>query len=119
MSAWLSLVGMPNTHASDDHVTMDTVAAARAMSATWASPPKSTMPLMVSATAVEKSVMPTSPRKLVMTLIQMAASTPMARVPMGSAIALAASVAPFTKMVPITSRITSAKNGLACTAERN
>ena len=43
MSAWLSLVGMPNFHAAVAQVTMATIAAHRATSASWASPPKSTM----------------------------------------------------------------------------
>ena len=43
MSAWLSLVGMPNFHAAVAQVTMATIAAHRATSASWALPLKSTM----------------------------------------------------------------------------
>ena len=119
MSAWLSLVGMPKIQAPTPHATMPTVAAASAMSAAWVSPPKSTMPLMVSATAVETNVIATRPMKLQTTLMAMAASMPMERVPTGSAIAFAASVAPFTKMVPSTRTMTTARKGFASSIARN
>ena len=77
------------------------------------------MPLMVLATAVEMSVMPIRPTKLQITLMTMAWLTPMARVPTGSAMAFAASVAPFTKMVPMTRTMTKARNGLVWTAATN
>ena len=117
--AWLSEVGMPKIQAPTPQATMPTVAAARAMSAACVSPPKSTMPLIVSATAVEMKLIATRPTKLQMTLMAMAASTPMDRVPTGSAMALAASVAPFTKMVPSTRAITIARNGFSPTMARN
>ena len=82
-------------------------------------PPKLTMPLMVSATAVEIIVMTTRPTRLQATLMAMAAFTPMERVPMGSAMAFAASVAPLTKMVPSTRAMTTARNGFVCSMPRN
>ena len=103
----------------DAHETMATAAAASATKAAWSSPPKSTIPLIVSATAVEMSDMPARPMKLQTTLMRMALSTSMARVPTGSAMALAASVAPFTKMMPRTSTITIARNGFDTTVSQN
>ena len=119
MRAWLSEVGMPKIQAPTPQATMPTVAAARAMRAAWVSPPKSTMPDIVSATAVEMRVIATRPMKLQTTLMPIAALTPMERVPTGSAIAFAASVAPFTKIVPRTSTITTARKGFDWMAERN
>ena len=119
MRAWLSEVGMPKAQAPRPQATMPTVAAARAMSAAWVSPPKSTMPEMVSATAVEMNDMATRPTKLQMTLMRIAESTSMERVPTGSAMALAASVAPLTKMVPITSSMTITRKGLLDRTPRN
>ena len=63
--------------------------------------------------------MPTRPTKLQTTLMAIAASTPIERVPTGSAMALAASVAPLTKMVPSTRAITMAKKGFSPTIVRN
>ena len=77
------------------------------------------MPEIVSATAVEMNVMPMRPMKLQMTLIMMAESMSMERVPTTSAMAFAASVAPFTKMVPRTRRITSARNGFDASSSKN
>jgi hypothetical protein len=117
--AWDSEVGMPKIQAPTPQATMPTVAAARAMSAAWVSPPKSTISDIVSATAVEIMVMATKPTKLQATDMAMACSTVIERVPTGSAIAFAASVAPFTKMVPRTRMITRARKGLAETMPRN
>ena len=119
MRAWLSEVGMPKSQAPTPHATMPTVAAASAMSAAWESPPKSTIPEMVSATAVEMNDMATRPTKLQMTLIMMAWSTLIERVPTGSAMALAASVAPLTKMVPMTRTMTRIRKGLLDRTPRN
>ena len=119
MRAWLSEVGMPKAHAPRPQATMPTVAAASAMRAACVSPPKSTMPEMVSAMAVEMNDMATRPTKLQMTLMKIAESTSIERVPTGSAMALAASVAPLTKMVPITRSITMTRNGLLDRTPRN
>ena len=119
MSAWLSEVGMPKAQAPSPQATMPTVAAASAMSAAWESPPKSTMPEIVSATAVEMNDMATRPTKLQTTLIKIAESTSMERVPTGSAMALAASVAPLTKMVPMTRTMTTIRKGLLDRTPRN
>ena len=78
----------------------------------------STMPLMVSATAVETAVMATRPTKLQTTLMRMAVLTLMERVPTASAMALAASVAPLTKMVPRTSAMVTARNGFCASMPR-
>ena len=117
--AWLSEVGMPKAQAPRPQATMPTVAAARAMRAAWVSPPKSTMPEMVSATAVEMNDIATRPTKLQMTDMRIAESTSIERVPTGSAMALAASVAPLTKMVPMTRSITITRNGLVERTPRN
>ena len=57
-------------------------------------------------------VMPTKPMKLQMTLMTMASPTPIERVPTGSAMALAASVEPFTKMDPKIRTMTTTRKGL-------
>ena len=119
MSAWLSEVGMPKSQAPTPQATMPTVAAASAMSAACVSPPKSTMPEMVSATAVEMNDIATRPTKLQTTDMKIAESTSMERVPTGSAMAFAASVAPFTKMVPMTRSMTMIKKGLLDRTPRN
>ena len=98
---------------------MPTVAAAKAMRAARVSPPKLTIALIVSATAVEIKLIATRPTKLQITLIKIAALTLIERVPIGSAIAFAASVAPFTKIVPRTRTTTMAKKGLAASKPRN
>ena len=119
MSAWLSEVGMPKAQAPRPQATMPTVAAASAMSAACESPPKSTMPEIVSATAVEMNDIATRPTKLQTTLMRIAESTSMERVPTGSAMALAASVAPLTKIVPMTRTMTMIRKGLLDNTPRN
>jgi hypothetical protein len=54
-----------------------------------------------------------------MTLMIIACLTPMERVPTGSAMALAASVDPFTNMDPITNIMTMAKKGFDANASKN
>ena len=70
------------------------------------------------ATAVETAVMATRPTKLQTTLMRMAVLTLMERVPTASAMALAASVAPLTKMVPRTSAMVTARNGFCASMPR-
>ena len=77
------------------------------------------MPEIVSATAVDTMVIATRPTKLQATLMAIAASTPIERVPTDSAMALAASVAPLTKMVPSTNTMTMARKGFAWSVSRN
>ena len=74
---------------------------------------------MVSATAVEMNDMATRPTKLQITDMRIALSTLIERVPTGSAMALAASVAPFTKMVPMTRSMTRIRKGLLDRTPRN
>ena len=77
------------------------------------------MPEMVSATAVEMNDITTRPTKLQTTDMRIAESTSIERVPTGSAIALAASVAPLTKMVPMTRIMTIIRKGLLDNTLRN
>ena len=119
MRAWLSLVGMPKAHAATPHTTMATMAALSATRAAWLSPPKSTMPEMVSATAVETATDPARPRKLQATLRAMAPSKVMDLVPTASAMALAASVAPLTKIVAPTRTMESRSSGFVVRAAAN
>ena len=113
MRACDSEVGIPKAQAPTAQVTIPTQPAARATRASWLLLPKSTIPRIVSATAVEMRHIATKPTKLHTTLMIIAWLTLIERVPTASAIALAASVAPFTKMHPKTRTMTRAKNGLA------
>ena len=108
---------MPKAQAATPHTMMATMAAARATRAAWLSPPKSTMPKIVPATAVEMAVMPTKPTKLQMAAIAMALPAGMARVPTTVAMALGASVAPLTMVAPTQSRMMMPSTGLATIAE--
>ena len=112
MSEWLWLVGMPKNHATVPHTMMATMAAMSAMSDCCASPPKSTMLNMVWATAAVTSDTRSRPKKLQTAAMRMAALGFMARVETTVAMALGASVAPFTTMTPILSRVTATKTGL-------
>ena len=111
MSEWLWLVGMPKNHATAPHTMMAIMAAMSAMSAWCASPPKSTMLKMVWATAAVTSETSNSPRKLQMAAMRMAALGRIARVETTVAMALGASVAPFTTITPMLSRVTATKTG--------
>ena len=64
ISEWLWLVGMPKYQATVPHTMMATMAAMRAMSDCWESPPKSTILNMVGATAAVNRETTSSPRKL-------------------------------------------------------
>ena len=77
------------------------------------------MELMVSATAVETKVMKTRPLKSPMAARTTALRKEIERVPTASAMEFAASVDPFTKMVPAMSAIASASKGLAFSASKN
>ena len=88
MRAWLSLVGIPNHHAAVAQTTMATKAAHRAISASSAFPPKSTILYMVAATLAFIMVMKNTPIKLKAAAITMALRTPMALVDTHVAMAL-------------------------------
>ena len=77
------------------------------------------MPEMVSATAVDTATEPARPTKLHATLSRMASLKLIERVPTASAMAVAASVEPLTKMVAATSIMDSASNGFVPKATRN
>ena len=100
ISAWLSLVGMPNTKAAVAQVTMANMAALKAMIALSGSLPKSTILVMVSATLGLSMVITYTPRKLKIAAITMAARADIHRVTTQVAMALGASVQPFTRMTP-------------------
>ena len=100
MRLWLSLVGMPNIEATTLYTTIENRAAHRAMRASWVSPPKSTMLLMVEATELLMRVITSTPKKLNAALRRMAGRGRMHRVVMQVAMALGASVQPLTKITP-------------------
>ena len=114
---WLWLVGMPKAQAATPQTMMATMAAARATSAAWLSPPKSTIPKMVLATAVLTDVMSTSPIKLHTAAITMAGVGRMAFVPTTVAMALGASVAPLTTVAPRHNRMINPSTGSLTIAE--
>ena len=89
------------------------------MSASWVSPPKSTMFEIVEATDEFTCVMMKTPRKLKMALMMMAGRTFMQRVEMQVAIAFGASVQPLTKMTPKVKRTDIAMIGLVVTCSMN
>ena len=89
---------------------------ARAMSAASLSPPKSTMPKMVLATAVLTIVMRTMPIKLQAAAMMIAGPGRIARVPTTVAIALGASVAPLTTVAPRQSSMMTPRIGFAAIA---
>ena len=119
MSEWLWLVGMPKYQATVPHTMMATIAAMSAMSACWESPPKSTMLKMVCATAAVNRDSTSKPRKLQTAAMTMANFGFMARVDTTVAIALGASVAPFTTMTPMFNRVTTTKIGLDASSAMN
>ena len=100
MSAWLSLVGMPNTQASVAQSTIANSAALRAMIARSGSLPKSTILVMVSATVAFSRVITKTPRKLNSAAMRIAALGGIHLVTTQVAMALGASVQPFTRMTP-------------------
>ena len=76
------------------------------------------MEKMVWATAVETSDTSKSPRKLNTAAMMMACRGFMARVETAVAMALGASVAPFTMITPILSRVTTRRMGFRISSER-
>ena len=116
MREWLWLVGMPKYQATTPQTMMATIAAASATSAAWLSPPKSTMPKIVLATAVLTAVMTTKPMKLQTAAMMMAGVGRMAFVPTTVAMALGASVAPLTIVAPRQSSKMSPSTGFATIA---
>ena len=81
--------------------------------ASWVLLPKSTMLLMVEATALLMWVMISTPRKLKTALSRMACLAPRQRVVMQVAMALGASVQPLTKITPRVSRTVISRTGLS------
>ena len=73
INAWLSLVGMPNFHAAVAQITMASSAAHNATVASCVLPPKSTMLYMVIATLELTIVITSTPRKLNMAAMMIAA----------------------------------------------
>lgn len=90
---------MPKSQATTPHTMIATIAT-RARGALGGLPPKSTMLKMVCATAELIAVMSTRPTKLQMAAMMIEAPGPIARVETAGAIALGASVAPFTTVAP-------------------
>ena len=119
ISEWLWLVGMPKYQATVPHTMMATMAAMRAMSDCWESPPKSTILNMVCATAAVNRETTSSPRKLQTAAMTMAGFGFIALVDTTVAIAFGASVAPFTTMTPMLSRVTTTRTGLDASPAMN
>src|SRR5699024_9359463 len=115
---WLSLVGIPNTEAATLYTTMENNAAHRAISASFVSPPKSTMLLMVDATALLIFVITSTPRKLNTALIMIAVRTFRHRVAMHVAIAFSASVQQFTNITPSVSSTVIIRTGFENTCSQ-
>src|SRR5690606_16606507 len=99
ISAWDSLVGIPNAHAAVAHTTMANKAAQSATKAFLLSP-KLTILDMVSATALFTIVIIRTPKKLNTDAIIIAFLGEIALVDTQVAIALGASVHPLTKITP-------------------
>ena len=116
MSAWLSLVGIPKYQAPTAHITIAAIAADSAMSAAPLSFPKFTMFFIVIATFELISVITRTPKKLHTAAITIAFPTSIHLVETHVAIALGASVHPFTKITPSvsTTDIKSAGSALIC-----
>lgn len=112
ISAWLSLVGIPNAHASTAHNTIADIAAESAICASCAFAPKSTILYIVSATRGERSVITSTPRKLHAAAIRIAARGRTARVVTQVAMAFGASVQPFTKITPSVKRVVTHSAGV-------
>ena len=93
--------------------------AASAVSAAWLAPPKATILKMVSATADDTAVMAARPTKLQTAAIAMAGPGLMAFVPTTVAIALGASVAPFTTVAPSVRTTMRASTGSPMSAPTN
>src|SRR5699024_10591602 len=115
---WLSLVGIPNMEAATLYTTIENRAAQSAIKATFVSPTKSTILLIVDATALLICVISSTPRKLNTALIMMAVLTLRHLVAIHVAIAFGASVQPFTKITPSVSRTVTIRTGLEKTCSQ-
>lgn len=93
------------------YTTMESRAAQRATSAFWVLSPKSTILLMVEATELLIWVMMNTPRKLKKALMMMAFLALRHRVVTQVAMALGASVHPFTKITPRVNRVVTRSAG--------
>ena len=102
--AWLSLVGMPKHQASPAQRTMAVMAAHRAVRAALGPPPKEAMEYTVSATEAFTEVTHSTPRKLHTDAISTAGRKGRAPVTTAPAMALGASVQPFTSRTARVSR---------------
>ena len=111
INAWLSLVGMPKYQAATAQMMMANSAAHRAIIASPL-PLKFTMFFTVMATVALSSVITSTPKKLNTADISTAALGVMARVATTVAMALGASVQPFTNTTPKVSRTVTSKTGL-------
>jgi hypothetical protein len=90
-----------------------------AIRATLSSSPKSTILEIVPATADETIAISTSPTKFMIAAIMMADPGLMQRDPTTVAIALGASVAPFTSITPIVKIVMIIKTGFVIIASKN
>ena len=112
ISAWLSLVGIPNHQAATAHMTMANRAAHNATKASWVFPLKSTISYTVVATLALIIVISSTPRKLKTAAMRIAARGDMQRVETQVAMAFGASVQPLTKITPRVSRTVMSSVGL-------
>ena len=118
MRLWLSLVGIPKTETPTLYPTMESRAAQRAISAFWVLSPKSTILLMVEATELLIWVMINTPRKLKTALMMMAFLALKHRVVTQVAMALGASVHPFTKITPSVNSVVTRSAGFSRSSPR-
>ena len=102
--AWLSLGGMPKSQASAAHRTMAPIAEHRAVRAALEPPPKAAMEYTVSATVASTEVTHSTPRKLHTAASTTAGRKGRAPVTTAPAMALGASVQPFTSRTAKVSR---------------
>ena len=113
-----SLVGQPMDTAKDDHTTMENRAAHNATRAMEVSSPKLTMLVMVEATVALIMVMTTIPAQLHTAAMTIATLTSRDLVDTQVAMALGASVIPFTQMTPKVSSTVINKAGFVTSCRR-
>ena len=104
---------MPNTHASVAHTTIANIAALTATMASCELEPKSTILVIVSATVAFTFVIRNTPRKLKTAAIKIAALADIQRVTTQVAMALGASVQPFTMITPSVRMTATNRSGLS------
>ena len=119
ISAWLSLVGIPNHHASTAQNTIANIAAVRAVSAACELLPKSTILYIVSTTVELIRVISNTPRKLNIAANNIDFLGESDLVETQVAIAFGASVQPFTSITPNINEVIINNFGFAIISFKN